>query len=272
MRLAFSQLAWPAELDEEGWETVRRAGFDGVELIPGRACEIDDTAGLERLLNRCRQTGLRPVAFQALLYGTSGLVLFRSRKERNALFKRLICVANFAANIGVPVLVFGSPKNRRIDTANPAWARQTAVTFFRALADEQPGVNWAIEPNAAAYGGDWLLDTGTTMAFIEEVNRSSLGINLDLGTMILNHEDPAAAVECAGPWIRHVHASEPHLRTVGVDSAYGHAHEALARALRKCACQAAVSVEMMPAAEDAIGAIARTAEWVLGIYTKGGGS
>ncbi len=59
-----------------------------------------------------------------------------------------------------------------------------------------------------------LMETGQETAeslkhFLEEVNRPSLGVNLDPANMVLYDKgDPVAAVHVLAPWIKHVHVKD----------------------------------------------------------------
>jgi D-psicose/D-tagatose/L-ribulose 3-epimerase len=247
MRLAVSNIAWPAGADDDAARLLVAHGVAGVEVAPARVCERpwEAPAGLVAAYRGFwEDRGLPIVALQALLFGRPDLVLFGDAATRRRLSAHLAAIIDLAADLGATRLVFGSPKNRARGPLGRAAADTIAVPFFRALGRHarDRGVWLCIEPNPAAYGCDFLVDSREAIRFVERVDQDGLGVHLDAGGMMLSGESPAAIVAEAGPRWRHFHASEPHLAAVG-DGGVDHA--AIAEALRAVGYAGHVSLEMI---------------------------
>ena len=119
-----------------------------------------------------------------------------------------------AHRIGIPNLVFGSPKQRVIPEAmSREQAGATAVAFFRSLGDRAEGCCIAIEPNAAAYGTNFLNSMEEALAFVEMVDHPAITLNFDIGALHMNgdFDQLEALAQRGASLISHVHFSEPNL-------------------------------------------------------------
>ena len=247
MRLAVSNIAWPADADAEAATMLVAHGAAGVEVAPARVCDRPWEAPADRVMAYRRfweDRGLPIVALQALLFGRPDLVLFGDAAARRLLREQLVAIIDLAAGLGAPRLVFGSPKNRRRGSLGRMQAETIAVAFFRELGSvaADRGVWLCIEPNPVEYGCDFLVDSREVIEFVERVGKDGLGVHLDSGAMALTAESPPAIMAAAGPRWRHFHASEPGLAAVGSG---GVDHAAIATALRGVGYEGYVSVEMM---------------------------
>ncbi|GAB5467476.1 MAG: hypothetical protein Kilf2KO_05060 [Rhodospirillales bacterium] len=213
MTFSISNIAWPADSDEEALALARDLGFRGIELAPGKVFSGREALAEARRYRRHAQIyGLEIVAFQALLFGDLDVALFGSPAQRTALADHLSAIARLAGAAGAKACVFGAPKARLRGDLAPDAAFDQAASFFAALAGiyESEGVALAIEANAAHYGCDFLTHTEQAVALVKTVNRPGIRLQLDTGTLLLNDE-PAEEIGRALPWAAHFHASEPNL-------------------------------------------------------------
>ena len=115
MRLAVSNIAWPADADAEAATMLVAHGAAGVEVAPARVCDRPWEAPADRVMAYRRfweDRGLPIVALQALLFGRPDLVLFGDAAARRLLREQLVAIINLAAGLGAQRLVFGSPSRR----------------------------------------------------------------------------------------------------------------------------------------------------------------
>jgi sugar phosphate isomerase/epimerase len=248
MRLAVSNIAWPAGADEEAVPLLLAHGVAGVELAPTKLWHRPLEAGAADVA-RCRdwweRRGLPVVALQALLYGRPDLMLFGTPAAREAAAEYLEGVVRLAAGLGARALVFGSPGNRRRGDLDPAAATAIAVPFFRRVADVAAGLGvWlCVEPNPPAYDCDWVTTAAEAVALVDAVGQEGFGLHLDTAAMHLAGDDPDC-VRAAGGRLRHFHVSAPHLHGVPGD---GVPYAAFARALHDQRYPGWVSIEMAEA-------------------------
>src|SRR3954470_17591651 len=174
MRVAFSNLAWPAELDAEVLAGLPYRGFSSLEVAPTRlwadplAQDADEIAAARAAV---QAAGLEIVALQSLLFQRPELQLFGDAEARSGLLDHLLGMARLAAGLGATRLVFGSPGNRRRGDLPVEQADEIAVEVFSRLGAQAAdlGVCFCIEANPVAYTCDYLTDAVASTAFVRAV-------------------------------------------------------------------------------------------------------
>jgi D-psicose/D-tagatose/L-ribulose 3-epimerase len=246
VRLAISNLAWPAAADGEVAFLLPSYGVEGVELAPTRVWPAPDQVSRSEI-RACRSfwesAGLEIVAFQALLFGKPELSVFGTPAVRRRAADYLRKIIALAGQLGARALVFGSPKNRQRGELTWEEALTVAVPFFRALGEEAQGwgVCLCIEPNPVEYGCDFVTCIDEGIALVDAVAHPGFGLHLDTGGMKLAQESPARGIARAGQRSRHFHVSTPYLKAIEPDPL----HAECARALRQVGYQGWVSIEMV---------------------------
>jgi D-psicose/D-tagatose/L-ribulose 3-epimerase len=245
MKLAVSQIAWTPAENDAAHTLMRSKGIELIELVPSRKWpdpRLESNGASERWRLELEQQGLRPVALQALLFGRPELKVFESDTARPCI-DYLKAIIRLAAGLGPVALVFGSPRNRFRGNLPLDEARRRAISFFSELGEysARHGVKLCLEPNPPAYGCDFLTTAREVMSFVRETKTPGLFLQLDVGALSMNGEDPSTIVSDAGKLIGHTHASEPHLAPFGQPVG---PHAAVARALKNVGYDGAVSLEM----------------------------
>ncbi|HEY7153063.1 MAG TPA: sugar phosphate isomerase/epimerase family protein [Gemmataceae bacterium] len=246
MRLAISNIAWPAGADAAVAPLLRANGVEGVELALTKIWpEPLDATPADVLAYRAawEKQGLRIVALQALLFGKPHLTLFGDEPTRRQMLDYLTGMIERAALLGAGVLVFGSPKNRQRQRLSRAEAWAVAVPFFRELGcvARRHGVRFCIEPNPPAYGCDFVTTVAEGVELVDAVGDDGFGLHLDAAGMSLVGDPPAASIRDAGGRSRHFHVSQPFLAEVRGGTV---PHDEFAHALRATAYRSWVSIEM----------------------------
>jgi sugar phosphate isomerase/epimerase len=267
--LAASNIAWEPAEDDAVAKVLRGAGFTGVEIAPTKRWESPIEATKREIADykaEWTKRGLGIVALQSLLYGRPDLQLFGTQVVRRALREYMIALIEMGSGLGARALVFGSPKNRKRGAMKIEEATEIASEFFRevgAVATSR-GCVVCIEPNPPSYDCDFINTTADAVALVETIRSRGVKVQGDVGAMLSNGEDPAAAVKSAAGWIGHFHVSEPELAEVANVTA----NEAAAAALRQAKYTGWVSIEMRAAAGGSrIEAVQRAAERVAGWYS-----
>lgn len=268
MRLAVSNIAWPAEADELVAAVLRGHGVEGVEIAPTKIWPQPlDASGLA--VRTYRQSwedrGLPIVSMQALLYGRPDLTIFDDPATRRRTRDYLAGIIELSGELGAKALVFGSPKNRRRGSLRREEADDIAIPFFREigrLAAER-GVDLCLEPNPVEYECDYVTNAAEGLEVVRRADQDGFGLHLDTAAMTLSGDMPADCMHIARDRLRHFHASEPYLAPIGTG---GVAHGLFARALRECGYDRWISIEMKQAEGDWLGALVRAVEIVQGEY------
>ena len=246
MRLAISNIAWPAGADAAVAPLLRAYGLEGVELALTKVWPepIDAPfAELHAYRESWEKQGFRIAALQALLFGKPHLTLFGSESARRQMLDYLAKIIERAGHLGARALVFGSPKNRQIQGRNHADVWSIAVPFFRELGGiaRQNDVVFCIEPNPAEYGCDFVTTVAEGVALVDAVADDGFRLHLDTAAMSLVGDPVAESVRAAGERCEHFHVSAPYLDEVGAGAI---PHTEFAEALSQSAYRGWVSIEM----------------------------
>lgn len=240
MKLSVSAIAWNADEESRALAILAEHRVRFIEHVPARAAQA---------LAEIQSFKLEFVAFQALLFGTSGLHLFQSDEQRAGLEQHLYGLCEQAGSLGARALVFGSPKNRFIDERlyDRAAAFSLALDFFRRVGKvaESHACFVCLEPNPEAYGCNFLCSTQEAAEFVRQVDSPGIKLNVDAGALAMNGEDCTVIFERYAPLIGHLHISEPHLAPVGSLTATLDSHRRLASTLRMQNYEGIVSIEML---------------------------
>jgi sugar phosphate isomerase/epimerase len=222
MRLAVSNIAWaPADRDA-AYAILSAAGVTGLEIAPGLFFDgaadvfVPTAAEVEAALGAMRDAGLQLVSMQSLLFGVEGAALFEGEASLERLRAGMDRAITLAGRVGIPNLVFGSPRQRNIpDGMDPRAAETSAVEVFRRFGDAaaRAGTRISVEPNPAAYGTNFLNRIAEAEAFVRHVDHPAITLIVDVGALHMNGDfDTVEAVAGrAVDMVSHVHISEPNL-------------------------------------------------------------
>jgi sugar phosphate isomerase/epimerase len=268
MRLAFSNIGWPAEDDVTVLAALPSLGFTGLEVAPTRIWSEPlktpsrDVAAFRR---RVEDAGLEIMAMQSLLFGRPELRLFGDTSAQRGLEDQLLGMLDLALGLGATRLVFGSPANRKRGDLAMDDASAIAVAVFRRLGEAAgaAGACFCIEANPVQYGCDFLVDAVESTSFVRAVDSPGVRLHLDAACMALAGDDAAERVRAGADVLAHVHASAPELAAVRAGGPVDHA--GFAAALRGVGYPGYVSVEMR-ATEDAVSAVSSAADLVRSVY------
>ena len=227
-RLAVSNIAWTPQEEVYALAMLEELGVPGIEIAPSITFS-DEAHALEpsskavsRLRRRLEDHRLELVSMQSLLFGARGAALFESDDARAYLTAELRRAIGLAERLEIPNLVFGAPAARRIpEGMERQQVDAIAIETFRRLGDlaSAAGTRLAIEPNAVAYGTNYLTNIGEAARMVRDVAHPAVTLNFDLGALTMNGERQEAERGFADlqDMVSHVHVSEPHLTAAPKD-------------------------------------------------------
>lgn len=265
MKLAISNIAWPAEMDDTILPLLQNQ-VAAVEIAPTRLWpdwQFDEIA-----IAAWRQTlqhhGLVCSSLQALVYGRPNLQLFGPPEARAALVTHLKRVAKLAAKLGAKPMVFGAPKQRDRGNLSEAAAFAAAVEVFAEVGDycDQQGVCLCIEPNPPQYGCNFVTNSQQGAELVRSVNSPGFRLHLDAAGMHLAGEETARALESTADVLEHIHVSEPNLSDFAAPQVN---HAQVAAGLKAIGWNKWVSIEMA-ASTDPIASVKQAIETVTQQY------
>ena len=242
--LSVSNIAFPVGELDASLALLSELGIEAIEVAPhnifGR-WDVSD-AEIDAFRKRLTEAGMHCIALQGILFNVGGAHLFASADRREALYRHLVLVAKMAGRIGAGACVFGAPRLRDPGDLEPAQARGIAVDFLRRIGSvfASEGTRLSFEPNARRYACRFVTTTAEAIDLMNEVNVPGVGLQIDTGTLFLEHEEPEVLIRAA-PHAAHAHVSEPDLAPIGSSDVD---HRPVAEALRKSGYAGSLSIEM----------------------------
>lgn len=239
MKYSISNIGWNKEDDAEIYRFLQENGIDAVEIAPTRLFENPygnlAVANMyaDMLKNRFN---LQVSSMQSIWYGKSGNIF--NADERKDLFEYTKKAIDFAKAMGIKNIVFGCPKNRNM----PDGAKEDDVLeFFYNLGEYAVKNNTvlALEANPVIYNTNFLNTTKEACLFCQKVNSEGVKVNIDMGTIIYNKENPHI-VKTYKNLVNHIHLSAPHLEYINQCEEY----KTLKKVLSKIDYDKYLSVEM----------------------------
>ncbi len=222
MKLAVSNIAWPAEIKTQAYSLLRDFGIPGLEIAPGLFLSRGgdpfnpSPAEAEAEMSLLAEAGLTLVSMQSLLFGAHDVALFEGAEKLDRFMAAMRRAIGLAGRLSIPNLVFGSPGQRNIPEGmdvEQAW--QFAIAQFRILGDAaaEAGTHIAVEPNPAVYGTNFLNRVEEADRFVRLVDHPAIVLNFDVGALLAegDFDRVDAITEACFERIGHVHFSEPAL-------------------------------------------------------------
>ncbi len=243
MKLSISNIAWDKEQDERLYTLLKEKGVRGIEIAPTRL--FDEPYSKLRDVNALKnwlfsEYNLTICSMQSIWYSRPENIFDEDECKAIELYTR--SAVDFAEAAGIGNIVFGCPKNRNIpDNLNRNNAYEIAMGFLRRLGEYAYSRNTvlSVEPNPDIYGTNFLNKTDETLKFVSSIACNGLKVNIDVGTMIQQGENPNIIAEYP-ELINHVHLSVPYLEYVEPHPM----HYDLLKALKNMDYKGYVSVEM----------------------------
>ena len=218
MKIAVSNIAWPAENDAEAYATLQAHGISALEVAPSRRWPHWKGIG-EASIAEYRQTlageGLSVFSLQAILFQQPDLRLFGTDADRAALDRHLRFCADLAVGLGASCAVFGAPKNRDKGSLTLDEAFDIAVPFFTSVGEHfaSQGVFIGFEANPVDYGCNFGTHARDAARLVRAVASPGFRLHLDTACMHLAGEAAAELITENADILGHFHASQPHLGT-----------------------------------------------------------
>ena len=267
MRVAVSNIAWPAELDGAAYALLAGLGVVGIEIAPTRVWPgwSGITAeSIGALKAKIGAAGLEISSMQSILFQKPELQLFSEGVAAEEFREHMKICAGLAAELGARATVFGAPKNRDRGALSEEAAFARAVEVFGPIAEayREAGVVLCLEANPAVYACNFVTLASEAARLVRAVGSVGLRLHLDTACAGLSGENVAEMVRENADILAHFHASEPML---GGFAAPSEAHVEAAAALREVGYAGWVAVEMRTQ-EDVLGAVATAAGFAMETY------
>lgn len=206
---------------EAVFQHAAATGYDAVELAPFTVCQrVTDLSARERgaLREAAARAGVAIAGIHWLLAKTEGFHVThpdRGVRERTSVYLREL--VDFGADLGGPILVFGSPKQRSLMpgvSLEQAWDYATEVFRPAVRQAEERGVTLCFEPLAPSET-DFINTAVDALRFAERLASPAMSIILDVKAMSSESRPiPEIIRGCAGRFA-HFHANDRNLKGPG---------------------------------------------------------
>ncbi|KJR43925.1 xylose isomerase domain-containing protein [Candidatus Magnetoovum chiemensis] len=245
MKLSVSNILWGNAASEPYLELLAREGCYGVEIAPSLFWqEPVESTYKERndWRKKIESYGLKVVSFHALLFTRQDLKIFASKDIRQKTEDYLYQTALVAMDMGCPLMVLGSPKNRAKGDLNHKDAKKIGIDLFSTLANRlhSTGIILCIEPLSRSEA-DFIVNSSEGLEIVKEVNHRNFRLMLDAKSMHLENEKYDEKTKECRDYIEHVHVNDPGnspLESKGVN------HKELGQALKNIGYNKVVSLEV----------------------------
>ena len=218
-QLSISNIAWDVKDDIKVAQILNKHDVKYIDLAPSKYFKDFKEASIteiKQVKNTWRNHGISVYGMQSLMFGSKDLNLFGDNLVQSVTLDHLSSVCRIGDLLDARYLVFGSPKNRDCSVVEDDKKEDIALDFFYRLGEiaKHYNVTICLEPNPELYGANYLTTTQDTYDFVSNLNHPSIRMQLDTGTMLVNHE-AASVIEHVKDMIGHVHLSQKHLTVLG---------------------------------------------------------
>ncbi|OEF10158.1 sugar phosphate isomerase/epimerase family protein [Aliivibrio logei] len=269
--ISISNIAWDVAQDDDVAKVLNDYAVPYIDIAPPKYFDIPSQTEEKQILeikHYWNSRGIEPIGMQALLFGTTGLNVFGSGKTQDLLLQHLTHICRIGSTLGAKKLVFGSPKNRDRSHLDDTQTLKISVDFFRRLGAiaESYGVVICLEPNPECYQANFMTNSVDTANIVRDVNHANIRMQLDIGAMNINNEDPSKIIKSVAPIIYHIHISEPQLAPLNKDNHY---HKKAAEAIQAYLPEIPMTIEMLTSnSNSSIQQIRNAIELIQQVYRK----
>jgi len=205
--LAISTLSWKNVNIEDVKMTIQKYNMKNLEVAPYSFYGNDNKYFVKEQPNTFGIYSL-----QSIIYPYT-YNLFNP-DEIDDLYNLMINIIDFASKKNIKVLVFGSPKNRKIYDLPYDDAFNIAVEFFKKVGDYAflHDVIVCIEPNARTYDCDFVVNSKQGRELVFAVDSPGFKLHLDIACMYLENENVIESIKYNLDILKHIHISYPYLK------------------------------------------------------------
>lgn len=218
-KLSISNIAWDVKDDLKIAQILNKHDVKYIDLAPSKYFKDFKDASIteiKQVKDAWRKQDISIYGMQSLMFGTKDLNLFADNLVQSVMLDHLSSVCRIGELLDARYLVFGSPKNRDCSVVEDDKREGIALDFFYRLGEiaKHYNVKICLEPNPKLYGANFLTTTKDTFDFVRKLNHPNIRMQLDTGTMLVNHE-AASVIEHVKDMIGHVHLSQKNLTALG---------------------------------------------------------
>ena len=217
MKLLISNLAWNFDENEKILGLLKKNKIKNLEFAPSLL--LQNNLKNKNLIDTRKfwhKKKIKLYSMQSILYGVNNCFIFGDKKQRFNFIKEIFKKIDLAKKLGVKVIVFGSPFNKKRFKKKKFILDKIFISTFKkiALYANNKKIYFCLEANPKIYKSEYLNYTNEALKVVKIINNKYLMINLDLGTIIQNKERIDNLINQNIKYIKHVQISVPYLLNV----------------------------------------------------------
>ncbi|MCW8327455.1 sugar phosphate isomerase/epimerase [Photobacterium sp. SDRW27] len=251
MNISISNIAWDKRNDDEVSSILKKYDLKHIDIAPTKyfpSPSMSTDSDIFSVKEYWDKQGISIIGMQSLLFGTQGLNVFSDAENQDKMLSHLSSICHIGKLLDAKKLVFGSPRNRDRSLLNDDETRIIAIDFFNRLGDiaEENNVIICLEPNPTCYNSNFMVDSLETASVVKSINHSHIKMQLDVGAMYINNEDPNIIIPDVCNLVGHIHISEPQLSAINAHNEY---HHKVAPLLSQFLPEKDITIEMLTSSE-----------------------
>jgi len=210
VRIGYCTNLIATQIDGTGSEWIEKgkeSGFDYVELPLAQMVDLDD----EKFCSLKEKLSLSSLTCEACNnFFPASIRLTGNSVDYKKIDEYLDKALGRAAQLGVKVIVFGSPKSKNVPEGYPmdkAWSQLVDLLKTIDPLVRAKGITVAIEPLCKLESN--IINTATDgLRLSRAVDRENIKLLVDYFHLVMEKEDPEILLR-AGSYIRHIHFANP---------------------------------------------------------------
>ncbi len=214
MRIGYCTNLINTQADGTGSQFINKGiekGFDYVELPLAEITALND-ADYDSLKEMLSASGLECEACNNFF--PSHIRLTGADVDDSLIRDYLTKALGRAADLGVKVIVLGSPRSKNIPegfSMGKAWLQMVELLRLMDPLVKEKGITVVVEP-ISKVESNFINTAAEGLKLIKDANRDNIRLLIDYYHLALENEDPEIVQEAA-PYLKHIHFADPEGRS-----------------------------------------------------------
>ena len=215
MKLIISNLSWDFNDNYKVIKIIKRFDINEIEISPSKIFTNNyNINNIEKIKAFWNKNKISFCSMQSILFNIKNAYLFGNKIQQKLFFNEIKKKIYLSKKIGIKILVFGSPHNKKIFLKKNI--NIIAFNTFKKISKicEKNKIYFCVEANPKIYDCEYLNYTKEAIKLVKKINSNFFRLNLDLGTIIANRESFKKIIKDNIHLIGHVQISVPYLKDI----------------------------------------------------------
>ena len=218
MKLTISNLSWTSEENLRALNMMKKFNIKNIEISAYKVFSNNySVKNIKKIQHFWQKKKIKFYSMQSVLFKKKNAYLFGNKIQQKIFFNEIKKKIYLSKKIGIKVIVFGSPSNKKIFLENNFDnLNNIAYNAFKKITKicSKNKICFCIEANPKLYNCEYLNYTKDAIRLVKQINSNFFKLNLDLGTIIENKESFESIIQDNIRLIGHVQISAPYLKDV----------------------------------------------------------